>query len=130
MALIDWDEKYCVGAPSVDHEHRELIELINATHDKLLHAESPGAVLEFLGEIYGRIAAHFALEERLMRKQSYPHYAEHKTDHERLLDEIREIMDDYEDKAYYDEAQLARRLHAWFSEHFRDHDARLHRVLT
>jgi hemerythrin-like metal-binding protein len=130
MALINWDEKYSVGVASVDHEHRELIELINATHEKLLRSESSGAVLEFLGEIYGRIAAHFALEERLMRKQHYSHYAGHKADHERLLDEIREIMDDYEDKTFFDEAQLAGRLHAWFSEHFRDHDARLHRVLV
>ena len=130
MALINWDEKFSVGVPSVDHEHRELIELINATHEKLLRAESPGAVLEFLGEIYGRIAAHFALEERLMRKKTYPHYVEHKADHECLLDEIREIMDDYEDKTFFDEAQLAGRLHVWFSEHFRDHDARLHRVLV
>jgi len=130
MALINWSEKFSVGVRSVDHEHRELIELINATHEKLLGAESPGAVLEFMGEIYGRIAAHFALEERLMREKNYPHYAEHKTDHERLLDDIREIMDDYEDKAYFDEQQLAERLHAWFSRHFQDHDARLHRVLA
>ena len=130
MALINWDEKYSVGVPSVDHEHRELIELINPTHDKMLRAESAGAVLEFLGEIYGRIAAHFALEERLMRKKHYPQYAGHKADHERLLDEIREIMDDFEDQTFFDEAQLARRLHTWFSEHFHNHDARLHRVLA
>ncbi len=130
MALINWDEKYSVGVASVDHEHRELIELINATHEKLLRAESPGAVLEFLGEIYGRIAAHFALEERLMRKNNYVHYAEHKTDHERLLDEIREIMDDCEDRTVFDAQQLAGRLHAWFSVHFHSHDARLHRGLA
>ncbi len=130
MALINWDEKYSVGVASVDHEHRELIELINATHEKLLRAEPPGAVLEFLGEIYGQIAAHFALEERLMRKNNYPHYAGHKADHERLLDEIREIMDDYEDKTFFDATQLAGRLHVWFSEHFHGHDARLHRVLA
>lgn len=130
MTLINWDEKYSVGVASVDHEHRELIELINATHENLLRAESPGAVLEFLGEIYGRIAAHFALEERLMRKKHYPQYAGHKADHERLLDDIREIMDDYEDRASFDEQQLAGRLHAWFSGHFHEHDARLHRGLA
>lgn len=130
MALINWDEKYSVGVPSIDHEHRELIELINATHEKLLRAETAGATLEFLGEIYGRIAAHFALEERLMRRNNYPHYAAHKADHECLLDEIREIMDDYEDKSVFDAAQLAGRLHAWFSVHFHSHDARLHRGLA
>jgi hemerythrin len=39
-------------------------------------------------------SAHFALEERFMREHGYDQLALHKADHERLLDEIREIMDD------------------------------------
>ena len=28
MALLQWTERYSVGHPAVDHEHRELIDLI------------------------------------------------------------------------------------------------------
>ena len=129
MSLIEWDEKYSVGVASVDHEHRELIALINEAYERLQRPAADTTVPDVLGEIYARIYAHFALEESLMRARRYARYAEHKADHECLLDEIRDIMDDYEDGEGFDETQFARRLEAWFTGHFRTHDARLHRQL-
>lgn len=129
MALIEWKDEYRVGVPAVDEEHRELIELINTLYDNMRSSEGGPDVMEFLGEIYARIASHFALEELLMRRNEYDEYGEHKREHEQLLDEIRDIMDDYEDGRLLDEAELARRLDTWFSEHFRTKDARLHNRL-
>jgi hemerythrin-like metal-binding protein len=129
MTLIDWREEFQVGVASVDHEHRELIGLINRLHDDLLARDSDVTVSEYLGEIYARISAHFALEERLMREARYDQYPEHKADHEKLLDDIRDIMDDYEDHHHYDDDILAQRLRDWFGTHFKTHDARLHHRL-
>jgi len=129
MSLIEWDEKYSVGVAAVDHEHRELIGLVNEAHDRLLRPGAVEVVMEFLGEIFARISAHFALEEQIMRARNYDRYDEHKTDHEHLLDEIRDIMDDYEDGELFSEALLAQQLKTWFAGHFRSHDARLHRNL-
>ena len=126
MSLIAWDEKFAVGIVSVDHEHRELIDLVNAAHERLMRPAAKASVPEFLGEIYARISAHFALEEKLMRVEHYDHYDEHKADHERLLDDIRDIMDDYEDEQTFDENRFAERLRTWFTGHFGTHDARLH----
>ena len=129
MSLIEWDENYSVGVAAVDHEHRELIGLVNEAHDRLMRPGAADAVMDFLGEIYARISAHFALEEQIMRARNYDHYDEHKADHERLLDEIRDIMDDYEDEELFSEELLAQQLKTWFAGHFRSHDARLHRRL-
>ncbi len=127
MALIEWRDEFSVGVPAVDHEHRELLELINDAHSGL--GAGDDGVTAFLGEIYVKIAAHFALEERIMRDRHYDQYREHKADHEKLLDDLRDIMDAYEIKHRYDEAQLAERLGSWFGLHFRTHDARLHKHL-
>jgi hemerythrin len=129
MSLIEWDENYSVGVAAVDHEHRELIGLVNEAHDRLMRPDAAEAVMDFLGEIFARISAHFALEEQIMRARNYDHYDTHKADHERLLDEIRDMMDDYEDGESFSEALLAQQLRAWFAGHFRSHDARLHRRL-
>lgn len=129
MALIEWKDEYSVGVPAVDEEHRELIELINTLHDRMHAAERDPDVMAFLGEIYARIASHFALEELLMRRHEYDELHDHKLDHERLLEEIRDIMDDYEDGKLLDDEELGRRLDEWFSVHFRTRDARLHRRL-
>jgi hemerythrin len=129
MSLIEWDDRFSVGVASVDHEHRGLIALVNATHDRLRRPGAEDAVPDFLGEIYARISAHFALEERLMQEKHYDHYSDHKMDHERLLEEIRDMMDDYEDNNFFNEQQFSEKLQTWFTEHFRTHDARLHRNL-
>lgn len=129
MALIEWKDEYRVGVPAVDEEHRDLIELINTLHDNIRAQSHAPDVLEFLGEIYARIASHFALEELLMRQNDYDEYAEHKSDHEQLLEEIRDIMDDYEDGRLLNDDDLAQRLDRWFGVHFRTRDARLHNRL-
>ena len=129
MALLQWNEAFSVGVAAVDHEHRELIVLINALHESLVRDASDPEVEDFLGEIHARIAAHFALEEKEMREHHYDEFVSHKADHETLLDDIRDIMDDYELDRHLDEESLSRRLEAWFSEHFRTHDARLHQRL-
>lgn len=129
MPLVDWREEFQVGVPAVDHEHRELIRLINRLHDSMLSPDSDVTVTQFLGEIYARISAHFALEERIMQDARYDQFAEHKADHERLLEEIRDIMDLYEDRHHYDDETLAGQLEQWFTGHFKTHDARLHHRL-
>ena len=35
MALIEWRNEFDTGVAEVDHEHQELVELINALHDQL-----------------------------------------------------------------------------------------------
>lgn len=129
MPLIEWRREFETGIPDVDHEHRELVDLINTLHERLGADADHDEVARFLGEVFARISAHFALEETIMRKHRYDEYEAHKADHERLLDEIRDIMDEYEDRAFFDEAQFAERLARWFTEHFSTHDARWHRHL-
>ena len=126
MTLIKWQENFSVGVESVDHEHQELIALINELHDAMMKETSITQVVESLGEIYANIAAHFALEEKIMRSMHYRAYAEHKEDHEVLLDDLLEIMDEVEADQQYDPHTLSTDLNRWFSDHFRTHDAKLH----
>ena len=130
MSLIVWREDFTIGLPDVDLEHRELIKMINTLHGSLKPDADVARIVEALGEIHARIAAHFALEEREMRRLNYISAAEHKDDHERLLDDILDIMDSVESPTDYDAEALGRRLSKWFSEHFRTFDSRLHRWLV
>ena len=130
MALIEWRSEFETGVADVDHEHRELVDLINQLHAQLDSDADPATVSAFLGEVFARISAHFALEETVMRKHDYDEYAEHKQDHEQLLDDIRDIMDAYEAGEYsaYEDA-LATAVRDWFVNHFKTKDARLHKLL-
>ena len=130
MTLIEWRDEFSTGIGSIDHEHRELIALINEIHDKVDSDLHKSAVLEFFGALHASISSHFALEEVIMRAAGYDEYEAHKEEHERLLDDIRDIMDAYdtaEGNTYRD--SLSGHLEEWFSEHFRTMDARLHRII-
>jgi hemerythrin-like metal-binding protein len=130
MALIEWRDEFNTGIADVDHEHRELVDLINRLHEHMVSGADRVRVRDFLGEVFARIAAHFALEESIMRKHGYDDYHAHKTEHEQLLDEIRDIMDAQENAAAsrYQE-QLASTVRDWFVNHFKSKDARLHKRL-
>jgi len=126
MTVLQWREEFSVGIEEVDHEHRELIELIRTLQQDLQAGADTDRIIDVLGEIYNQIAAHFALEEKMMRKTRYPALADHKQDHETLLDDLRDIMDEVEDDGVLDETQLTDDLDRWFSDHFKTHDAKLH----
>ena len=98
MTLLQWKDRYSVGIAAVDHEHKELIDLINRLYDEWVKGGPRGSVEGFFGDLYKGISAHFALEERFMRERGYDQLTAHKNDHERLLDEIRDIMDDFVDE--------------------------------
>lgn len=130
MTLIEWRREFETGIAEVDHEHRELVGLINVLHREIEAAASKPVVAAFLGEVLARISAHFALEEAAMRRARYDAYAEHKADHEKLLDDLRDIMDAHHDDRAADYAgDLRSAVQDWFVAHFKTHDARLHGAL-
>jgi hemerythrin len=129
MALLHWNDRYSVGIEAVDYEHKELIDLINQLYDRAVRDDEAATVEAFFGDLLKAISAHFALEERFMRERKYAQRESHKRDHERLLDELRDIMDDFLDNKERGSAKLADKLGAWFTHHFETHDARLHKAL-
>ena len=126
MTLLKWKSAYSLAIPSVDLEHRGMIALINQCYDQLGENADNDSIERFLGEIHSGISAHFALEEQLMLRAAYPEYEAHKEDHEELLDEIRDLMDQYVENPDAGAAILQERLANWFGRHFSTFDARLH----
>jgi len=130
QTLIEWRDDFAIGMDSVDHEHRALIELINTLHRGLSEDAPRDEIDRVMGEIESGIGAHFALEEKAMRDLGYDGYEAHKADHERLLDDIRDIADAYGDGAYGEmTGLLSEHLKNWFSVHFQEMDSRLHGFL-
>jgi hemerythrin len=127
MSLIEWNSEFNLGIEAIDSEHRALVALINALHETMAAGAGRADIIDGISEIYTLVSTHFAREETFMRETRYMAYAEHKEDHEILLDDLREILDDVRSDGGYPEARLSADLQYWFSEHFRTHDARLHR---
>lgn len=128
MSLIEWRQEYCTGIEGVDFEHEQLIRQINEVYELIENSGDRVQVIDSLGEIYGSISAHFALEEQMMLRHDYDHYPQHRADHERLLDDIRDITEEFEQSVSLDDARLKQKLADWFQLHFKTHDSRLHNL--
>lgn len=130
MGLVEWRNDFKTGIVSVDHEHFEMVQLINKTHAQLSENAPPDEIEECFGQIYSQISAHFALEETVMKLRKYDQFEDHKADHERLLDRLLELMDSYDAENLEDTSEeLSRCLKDWFVDHFKNKDSRLHRML-
>jgi hemerythrin len=129
MAQIEWTAEYSIGHAAVDQEHELLIGQINTLYDQLSLPMDSIAIEAMLADIQKDISAHFALEELLMQEAGYAEYETHKQDHERLLDQIQDMIFHFTEDPESGKDLLAKRLSDWFSHHFKGFDARLHSQL-
>ena len=123
---IIWSEDFLIGIEELDHEHRCLIEDINKLHRDLLEHVDVDRIKGTLGSIHARIQAHFALEEHVMVSHEYPHYPEHKAEHEQLLDEYTELMTKFErDPNLSDREAIQGVLCQWIVSHILTSDKKM-----
>lgn len=129
--LIEWRDDFRTGIAAVDYEHQQLIKTINDLHDDNAVHGDKAAVEAALGDIHSGISAHFALEEKVMRDIAYGGYAQHKAEHEALLDDISAILAQVRRDPDFDYRHgLGERLRQWFGDHFKGTDAKLHRAMA
>jgi hemerythrin len=116
MAYLDWNLAYDTGVPGIDYEHRRLVALLNEIHELIASGASADKIAGALADFHARAAAHFALEEKIMRDRNFPALPERRDTHYRLLDQVREIMEGYEVGSYGAGSNLPQTLREWLLE--------------
>jgi hemerythrin len=127
MTRIEWSDEFKLGLPSIDAEHRELLDLCN----KFLEAAQAGAdvphLAHVLEELILRTRAHFVAEERMLDRHNYPGLAIHKAEHDRLLIQADTLKARYDDVSKEEEIrtltmETAEFLQSWLLDHIRAND--------
>ena len=129
MAQIEWRQEFSIGIASVDQEHESLIAQINQLYEQLDQPLDTVTIEAMLDDLEADISSHFALEELLMQEADFAEYADHKKDHEYLLDQINDLKFHFVEDADTGRELLVNSLSDWFSNHFKTYDARLHKLL-
>jgi hemerythrin len=94
--FLQWRTDYSIGIQKIDNQHKKIILLINdllkmcKENNTVEDYESFNALVEIILEHFQK---HFETEEKLMLKKNYPQYAEHKKRHDKLLEDIKKMMD-------------------------------------
>jgi hemerythrin len=96
--FVDWDDRYSLGIPLIDAQHKRLIVITNDLH--FACQASDGKLDErFKEAVHNAVAYvqyHFSTEEKIMEKVKYPDFAKHKKEHNDFVKEILTKVKEFE----------------------------------
>ena len=116
----NWSEAIEVGLPAIDEQHKQLFDLaatFRGEGDQI-------RVMRTLVTLCDYANTHLREEEALLRAIAYPEFAEHKRDHLRFRQMLRQLLEDSRNMTL---DQIADRVEAlingWFYQHILTVDA-------
>lgn len=126
-----WKDKYELGVPLVDSQHRELFGRVEAFVQALRSAaswetrvEQVNRTLEFMKNY---VVEHFRDEEAYQRRIGYPGHEAHKKLHEGMVQYVLEIEAEYQRRGFDEQLmqQFGGKLLAWLINHVASEDQRI-----
>lgn len=119
LNLVDWDERYSVGVKVIDDQHKQLVVMANELYAGCLHGDE--AAKEYFAKTIHQavdyVKVHFATEELLMHKISYPRHHIHKKEHEDFVQKILTEVGAFSRGEKFVPNHFARYLRDWVLEH-------------
>jgi len=95
MVLIKLEDSLKLDIPEIDSQHETLIGLINLLHKTMLQGADRSALDGLLSQLLEHTRTHFAYEEQLMSQYNYPGYEAHKSEHNRLMQHLVDLVERY-----------------------------------
>ncbi|MHB8578587.1 MAG: bacteriohemerythrin [Ignavibacteriaceae bacterium] len=117
MALLNWSDEYSVKIKSIDQQHSKLVDLINQLHSAMKDGKGKEVIGKVINELISYTQVHFAHEESLMSKYSYPGYVKHKSLHDELVKQVLEIEKEIKSGKTVISQDILRFLKKWLVEH-------------
>ena len=95
MELIRLENSLKLDIPEIDSQHERLIGLVNLLHETMLQGADRAVLDGLLSQLLEHTRTHFAYEEQLMSQYNYPGYEAHKTEHNRLMRHLEDLVERY-----------------------------------
>jgi len=92
MGIAVWSEDLACGYELIDLQHKHLFSLINSLDESLQKPITREELSLLLADLLEYTEFHFRCEEELMRSLDYPHLFEHRTIHEKLTKQVRDLQ--------------------------------------
>jgi hemerythrin len=88
---LEWIPSYSVRIEKLDSQHREEFALIDATVKYYRSKQNASEPLPIVDELILYAQDHFKTENDLMEKYGYPHFRDHRDEHERLSETLNSL---------------------------------------
>ena len=120
--LMRWSDGLSVGIPSIDQQHRKLVDMINALHQQMSSGSAREAVGKTLDSLLDYTANHFQYEEKLFAKHGYPQEADHKQIHGNMVKKVTEFQQQFTTGKKDISVELMEFLKDWLLNHIKKTD--------
>jgi hemerythrin len=122
---VFWRPEFSVGVEKLDNQHKELLNLVNDSISCCTgNAETERIFFDKIIRIgLDYLENHFSTEEQIMIKGGYQHYHTHKTEHDNMIKNVTNMVNDIESgKTPLNLLQFALFLRDWFLNHISTFD--------
>lgn len=121
--FFNWDQKFSVGIPSIDKQHKVLFKIIDDLFIQTFAKDIKSTPLKTYERLVTYTNVHFSYEEELFKKYDWVLTDEHIDQHKTILQDVEEIKDyikalDPEKGALF----MLEFLKTWVKEHVLEHD--------
>ncbi|HUX40345.1 MAG TPA: hemerythrin family protein [Rectinemataceae bacterium] len=122
MSVISWSPLFESGDPTIDAQHKSLVETINRLNTAQTWGTGRHAMAFVLDELDSYAKVHFGTEERFFDEVAFPKAEEHRASHHFFAEQIIELRKQFEGG---DEASVSRLLELlgdWLVRHVANED--------
>lgn len=126
-----WKERYKIGAPLVDQQHKELFKRVSA-FIQVVQSDVPWElkiekVKETLSFMQRYVIEHFEAEEKFQEEIGYPGLEEHRKIHEQFKGAIQQYVDRFEKEGFTKKLvqEFAGKLMTWLILHVAGDDQKI-----
>lgn len=130
MKDLVWDNILSIGVDEIDDDHKKLIHIFNILIRAIRDKEPKEYLAATLDELINCTVWHFSHEERLMLKYRYEDLADHKAEHQELIQGAKELQREIllADTPFSEEH--VQFLERWLTKHILTTDGRLGSYLS
>ena len=122
---MKWKNEYNIGVASIDNQHKKLTLTIGSLQNALSTTYVNQQMAQTLKFLVKYTQHHFSEEEDVMQAVGFPFLDQHREMHEKLVEEVKEILLRLKNKEEVNAGQLIDFLFHWLNDHILEEDRKI-----
>ena len=117
MGSFPWKDEYSVNIAEIDVQHRKFLDVVASLHGGVARGQSKQDLQKILAGLLEYAVYHFATEEQLMTRHSFPGLGEHKKEHDAFRRKIVQCVDAFLQDEANAGVDMLEYLDRWLPDH-------------